>query len=95
MKIYCLQAMRRSIILGKERCFREAGGEEELAIIKSLIMLDRKVAIGARYFRSTKIDQNCELILFNITGILERRSYSSRSDPVLDTTNKYVLFKVK
>jgi hypothetical protein len=36
--------------------------EEELAIIKSLIKLDRRVALGARYFRSTEIDRNCELI---------------------------------
>ena len=39
--------MRRSIIVRKERCFREAGEEEEFAIIKSLIMLDRNVALGA------------------------------------------------
>ena len=48
MKTYCLQTMRRSIIFRKERCSREAGEEEELAIIKSLIMLDRNVALGAR-----------------------------------------------
>ena len=40
-------------MLGKERCLREAGKEEEFSIIKSLIKLDREVALGARYFRST------------------------------------------
>ena len=55
MKTYCLQTMRRGIMFRKERCSREAGEEGKLAIIKSLIMLDRKRgAWGAL----VKIDQN-------------------------------------
>ena len=41
----------------------EAGEEESrVAIVKSLIMQDGKVALGACLLRSTKIDWICELI---------------------------------